>query len=176
MSRPPMISILATVALLSAGIASSQATPMHPSNRMMKSHFYFMRHSLGFVNIFFRYHPGPHWDLMHRSALDLTPVQVAEERRLAMGMMHATERGIVALKAAYRNYRQDARQPDPAIGTLIEDVKAVGRAQSYLGYEMIPYHLKGYAILNASQKIRYHKLARADWMRMEQMMHKMRMH
>jgi len=171
-----MIAALATIALLSVSALPSQAAMMRPSNRMMKTHMYFMRHSLGFATIFFRYHPGPHWDLMHATALHLTAAQIRKEKRLTVGMMRDTQRGIVSLKAAYQRYRQDAMQADPAIGRLIHDVKAVGRAQAYLGYEMIPYHLKGYAILSPSQKIRYRKLARINWMHMMRMMHNMGMH
>ena len=45
--------------------------------------------------------------------------------------------GVVAIKQAYRRYRADAGLPDPSVRTLIQDAQSVGRAQTYLGYEMI---------------------------------------
>jgi hypothetical protein len=77
----------------------------------------------------------------------------------------------VALKKAYRAYREYAKQPNPSIKVLIHDVQTVGRAQAYLGYEMIPYHIKGYRLLDPAQQVIYHRLAHKNWVHMMKMMH-----
>ncbi len=161
---------LATVAAgLSPAHAAMHGRPVTRAKRGM----YFMHHSLGFPFIFFVFHPGPHWDLMHAAALHLTPQQVAEEKHLAMGMMMETGRGVRQLKAAYRNYRMAARAPNPSIRALVGDVMAVGRAQTYLGYVMIPFHLKGYRLLDPAQRIIYLRLAAKMRMHMMHVWHRM---
>ncbi len=153
--------LVPAVALTALAVGFNPAhAAMHGRPSMMsKKVMYFMHHSLGFPHIFFRFHPGPHWDLMHAAALHLTPRQVAQERTLAMGMMRDTSRGIRHLKAAYRRYRLAARAANPSIRALVRDVTAVGRAQTYLGYVMIPFHLRGYRLLNPGQQAIYRHLA-----------------
>ena len=138
------------------------------ANAMVKMHMYFAHHSLGFPRHFYRFHPGPQ-DLINASALHLTAAQIKQERMLETGMMRDTKRGVMALKKAYRKYHEDAKLPNPSIRALIQDVQAVGHAQAYLGYEMIPYHLKGYRLLDPAQRVIYHRLARENWT------HKMKM-
>ncbi len=146
----------------------AQAMAATPS---MKAHAYFKKHSLGFPEIFYRYHPGPHWDLVHASALHLAPAQIRQEKILAEEMMHDTQHGIMTLKAAYKRYKADARMPNPSTQVLIQDVKEIGQAQAYLGYEMIPYHLEGYQLLDTAQQATYHRLAHQNWIQMMKMMH-----
>ncbi len=154
------------LAALTFGITPATAAMHRPAQAMAKPYRYFMRHSFGFIGIFYRYHPGPHWSLMHAQALHLTPAQISEEKMLATGMRSHTMRGIMSLRMAYRRYREAARQPDPSTRTLIRDVREIGRAQAYLGYEMIPFHLKGYRLLDPSQRITYRRLAHENWMQM----------
>lgn len=148
---------------LTLGMTQAQAA-MHPHPGARFNPFlYFSRHSFGFPRIFYRYHPGPHWDLMHAQALHLTPAQVNEEKMLSMAMMRDTRRGMRILRGAYRRYREDARGPNPSIRTLVRDVRAIGSAQAYLAYEMIPFHLRGYRLLDPAQRALYRHLARANW-------------
>ncbi len=161
------------LAAFAAGLNPAQAAMHGRPGTMARRGMYFMHHSLGFPFIFFRFHPGPHWDLMHTAALHLTPQQVAEEKHLAMGMMMETSRGVRQLKAAYRNYRKAARAPNPSIRALVGDVMAVGRAETYLGYVMIPFHLKGYRVLDPAQQAIYQRLAQKMRMHMMHMMHGM---
>jgi hypothetical protein len=161
------------LAALAGGLNPAHAAMQGRRGTMAKRGMYFMHHSLGFPFIFFRFHPGPHWDLLHAAALHLTPQQVAEEKHLAMGMMMETGRGVRRLKMAYRNYRKAARAPNPSIRALVGDVMAVGRAQTYLGYVMIPFHLKGYRLLDPAQQAIYQRLAATMRMRMMQAMRRM---
>jgi hypothetical protein len=170
MSKPIWKSaVFATIlAVLAVGLNPAHAAVQGRPGAMAQRKMYFRHHSLGFPFIFFRFHPGPHWDLTHAAALHLTPQQVTEERHLTMGMMIATGRGIRRLKAAYRTYREAARAPNPSIRALVRDVMAVGRAQTYLGYVMIPFHLKGYRLLDPTQQAIYHRLAAEMRMHMRQ--------
>ena len=153
------------VVLVMLGIGVSQAEAAMPSNAnaMEKIHMYFVHHNFGFARNFYQFHPGPHWDLMNASALHLTAEQIKKEKILVIGMMQNTEHGVMALKKAYRKYREEAKRPDPSIKVLTQDVQAVGRAQAYLGYVMIPYHMKGYRLLDPAQQAIYHHLARENW-------------
>ena len=161
----------AIVALSTLAIPSSYAAGMPGKNMPKKKGMmmYFKQHTFNFEEYFYQFHPGPHWDLVHAKQLRLTPGQISAEEHLVKGMKRDTIRGITTLKAAYRHYRNYARQKTPKLGTLIHDVKAVGRAQAYLGYEMMPYHLKGYRLLDNAQKSIYKRLARENWMRIMSM-------
>ena len=163
-----------TLAALVMGISQAEAAMSGGTNTMAKIHMYFPRHSLGFPEYFYQFHPGPHWDLVNASALHLTAAQIKQEKMLEMGMMQDTQRGVMALKNAYRKYGEDAKLPNPSIRALIQDVQAVGHAQTYLGYEMIPYHLKGYRLLDPAQQVIYHRLARENWIQIHKtkMMHR----
>ncbi|HUX62941.1 hypothetical protein [Sulfuricella sp.] len=158
-------------AAMAMGIPPVEAAMPGDTNAMAKMHRYFAHHSLGFPEHFYQFHPGPHWDLMNSSALRLTPAQIKQEKMLGMGMMQDTERGIMALKKAARQYSEDAKLPNPSIRALARDVQAVGYAQAYLGYEMIPYHIKGYRLLDPAQQVIYHRLARENWIHKMKMMH-----
>ncbi|MHB1544655.1 MAG: hypothetical protein ACYCS1_10320 [Gammaproteobacteria bacterium] len=161
-----LITMTIALAVLTLGVTQANAAMRQPAKTMVKPYRYFMRHSFGFPSIFYRYHPGPHWDLKHARALHLTAAQIREEKTMAMSMMHATMKGIMALRVAYRKYREDARRPNPSIKTLVQDVRGIGSAQSYLGYEVIPFHLKGYRLLDSSQRTVYRHLARENWRQM----------
>ena len=162
MSMNKVVMAAAIVALSALAIPSSYAACRPGKKGMM---MYLRQHTFNFERYFYQFHPGPHWDLVNAKQLRLTPAQISAEKHLVKGMKRDTIRGITALKVAYQRYRNDARQKTPKLSTLIHDVKAVGRAQAYLGYEMMPYHLKGHRLLNNSQKLIYKRLARENWMR-----------
>ena len=172
MKKTKILAAVAALVMASIGMPRAYAAMDGHADAMAKMHMYFRGHSLGFPRIFYQFHPGPHWDLMHARALHLTARQIQDEKRLAMGMMRDTRHGVMALQQAYRRYRAEARLPDPSIAALIQDVRAVGRAQAYLGYEMIPSHVKGYRVLDPMQQAAYHRLARANWMHIMRMMHR----
>ncbi|APZ42624.1 hypothetical protein [Acidihalobacter ferrooxydans] len=161
-----MVTMSIVFASMAMGITTAEAAMPGKATSMEKMHMYFVHHNFGFARNFYQFHPGPHWDLMHASALHLTAAQIKREKMLTMSMMHDTKQGIAALKSAYRQYREYAKQPNPSIRVLIHDVQAVGRAQAYLGYEMIPYHMKGYRLLDPAQRVIYHRLAHENWIRM----------
>ena len=166
-----VVTTAVALAVLVMGIPqAAEAAMSRDANAMEKMHMYFVHHNLGFAQNFYRFHPGPHWDLMNASALHLTAAQIRQEKKLVTGMMQDTKQGVMALKKAYRKYREYAKLPNPSIRVLIHDVQAVGNAQAYLGYEMIPYHLKGYRLLDPAQQAIYHRLARENWTRMMKMM------
>ncbi len=133
-------------------------TKIEKMRKFRKMVMFFKRHSLGFIPIFYKYHPGPMWVVKHAKDLDLTPAQIKEGKVLQKEMFQKTKVGIMALKNAIRQYRTAAKQENPSIKGLITDVQAVGNAETYLGYEMIPFHIKAYRLLNASQKIKYTSL------------------
>ncbi|MHB8232180.1 MAG: hypothetical protein ACYDDB_04695 [bacterium] len=113
---------------------------------------YFLSHSYDFGPIFYKYHPGPNWYLQHIKNLKLTPSQLIIVKRLDAGMIKDTIAGMKNLKIAYAKYKKDSMEADPSIKTIIGDIKEIGKAQTYLAYEMIPYHLKSYRLLSSSQK------------------------
>ncbi len=107
---------------------------------------------------------------MNAAALHLTAAQISQEKKLVLGMMQGTKRDIMALQKAYRQYRAEARLPSPSIRALDQDVHAVGRAQADLASVMIPYHIKGYRLLDAAQQGLYHHLSAQNWSHMVAMM------
>ena len=113
---------------------------------------YFLSHSFDFGPIFYKYHPGPNWYLQHAKSLRLTSSQLVIIKKLDAGMIKDTVMGIKNLKLAYSKYKKNSMKVAPKIKTIIDDIKNIGKAQTYLAYEMIPYHLKSYAILTPSQK------------------------
>ncbi|RZV37217.1 MAG: hypothetical protein EVJ48_09375 [Candidatus Acidulodesulfobacterium acidiphilum] len=113
---------------------------------------YFLSHSFDFGPIFYKYHPGPNWYLQHAKSLRLNSSQLVIIKKLDAGMIKDTVMGIKNLKLAYSKYKKDSMEVVPKIKTIINDIKNIGKAQTYLAYEMIPYHLKSYAILTPSQK------------------------
>ncbi len=165
-----MVTMTMVFTAMAMGITTAEAAVPGKATALEKMHMYFVHHNFGFARNFYRFHPGPHWDLMNASALHLTAAQIKQEKMLVTGMMQDTKQGVVALKNAYRKYREDAKQPNPSIRVLIHDVQAVGHAQAYLGYEMIPYHIKGYRLLDPAQQVIYHRLARENWIHMMKMM------
>ncbi len=136
---------------------------------------FFAHHSLGFPHIFRRFHPDPNWILTHAKAFNLNSSQIKQEKKLITEMTPDTIKGVVKLKKALKQYKIDAKQNNPSITKLISDVKAVGSAETYLGYEMIPFHIKAYRVLYPSQQSLYHRLAKINWMKKMQMIHKQKM-
>ena len=162
-----------------SGLAISPVQAAMHKKMQMSGEQYFAHYSLNFKPYFYQYHPGPHWDLVNAKKLHLSPAQIKTEKHLVEGMKSDTMRGVRELKAAYRQYKHDASQASPKIkiDVIINDVKAVGRAQTFLGYEMVPYHVKGYRILDHSQRLTYKRLARENWLKVMRMdkMHKQQM-
>lgn len=162
------------------------ACAMNKTKKMRNMKKFFMMHSLDFAFNFYIFHPGPYWVFKNAKALKLTPAQALKEKILTKEMMNDTKSGIIVLKRAIIKYRTDAMHKNPGIKKLINDVKAVGKAETYLAYEMIPFHINGYRVLNASQRVMYVKLAkikavkmrqmRRKRMKMMQMIHKKMMH
>ena len=103
---------------------------------------YFLGHSLG-------------WILRRQKQLKLTGQQIAEEKAFKLGMQRDTGAGIAALRNAYKIYSKDAARANPSISLIKKDIDAVGQAETALGFEMVPYHLKGYEILTPAQKAIY---------------------
>ncbi|MGC8555235.1 MAG: hypothetical protein ACP5NA_07110 [Candidatus Acidulodesulfobacterium sp.] len=171
-----LFTLIALIFFLGLNAAKSNAMTMMMSKaKMMKIKMFFMHHSLGFPSIFYKFHPGPHWILMHAKSFNLNSSQIKQEKMLTMEMMHSTIKGVMMLKKALKQYKMDAMQNNPSISKLISDVKAVGNAETYLGYEMIPFHIKGYRVLYPSQQSLYHRLAKMNWMKKMQMMRKQMM-
>ncbi|MCL5879383.1 MAG: hypothetical protein M0016_04440 [Deltaproteobacteria bacterium] len=119
---------------------------------------YFLSHSYNFGPIFYKYHPGPNWYLQHAKSLRLTPSQLITVKKLDAGMIKDTIIGMRNLKAAYAKYKEDSMKVNPNIKTIVNDIKKVGEAQTYLAYEMVPYHLKSYTLLTSAQKKIFNEL------------------
>ncbi len=132
---------------------------------------FFRMHSLNFRFNFYIFHPGPFWVYKNAKVLKLTPVQVLQEKMLAKEMMNDTKQGIKTLKKAILAYRTAAMRKNPSIKKLIGRTKAVGEAETYLGYIMIPSHIKAYRLLDTSQRITYLKLAKIKAAKMRKMIH-----
>lgn len=147
--------LLVSAAAYPASPALSQMTPAQKKQEQK----YFTMHSFDFSAMFKAYHPGPYWILHHEKEFGLTSSQKQTETRLKDGMAKATITDNRALRAAYRKYQADAAKKKPSVATLNADIGAVGRAQTQLAKEMIPYHLKSYHILNARQRGIYTSLA-----------------
>ena len=173
--KATLFALMSLIFFLSLNAVKSNAMMMSKI-KMMKLMKIFKQHNLGFLPVFYRFHPGPNWVLMHAKALNLNSSQIKQEKILTMEMMHNTIKGVMRFKKALKQYKMDAMQNNPSISKLISDVKAVGNAETYLGYVMIPFHIKGYRVLYPSQKSLYHRLAKMNWIKTMQMMRKQKMH
>lgn len=120
---------------------------------------YFTAHSLEFSSMFKAYHPGPYWILHHDQDFALTKSQKQQETKLKNEMAMATIKDNRALKAAYHKYALDGAKPSPTVATIDADIDAVGRAQTRLAKEMVPFHLQSYQLLDAKQRKTYKSLA-----------------
>lgn len=129
--------------------------------RKTKTIEYFLGHSLGFAPIFNLYHHSPGWILHRRKQLKLTKAQDAEEKHFARGMQKQTGADIAILKQAYKTYAADAARADPPLTLIKRDIARVGRDQTRLALEMVPFHLQGYDILTPPQRATYAKLEAA---------------
>ncbi|MHB1664311.1 MAG: hypothetical protein ACYCT7_03480 [bacterium] len=172
--KAALFALMSLIFFLSLNTVKSNAMMMSKV-KMMKLMKIFKQHNLGFLPVFYRFHPGPNWVLMHAKALNLNSSQIKQEKMLTMEMMHNTIKGAIMFKKALKQYKMDAMQNNPNISKLISDVKAVGNAETYLGYVMIPFHIKGYRVLYPSQKSLYHRLAKMNWIKTMRMMHKQKM-
>lgn len=126
---------------------------------------YFRSHSLGFSEIFKRYHPGPYWILHNAKKFDLTKNQIIQEEKLKDGMAVSTITDDKKLQKAYAIYQENAAVAVPNESVIKRDIYNVGKAETHLAWEMVPYHLKGYSILTPEQKRTYAILARETWMK-----------
>ncbi len=133
--------------------------------QQMQAQKYFRYHSLGFSDIFKRYHPGPYWILHNAKRLDLTKDQIAQEEKLRDGMAISTITDDRKLQKAYAIYKKDAAVAEPKASALKRDIYNVGKAETLLAWEMVPYHLKGYSILTPAQRTTYTMLAKETWVK-----------
>ncbi len=143
--------------------ARAQATP--PSSptpdAMAQGRAYFMQHSFDFPTVFRAHHPGPAWVLLHASDFNLSPEQTARMEQLRGEMRSHVADDSATLKQAYARYEADSHEATPEEKTMLQDVHAVGDAQTQLAGTMSPYHLQSYALLNPSQKQIYDRLVAA---------------
>jgi hypothetical protein len=173
-----LLLLLSLVIFIGFGAVKSEAHMMMKMSKMMKMKMFFLRHSLGFGPIFYQYHPGPMWILKNAKALHLNAYQISQEKILEKGMFTDTKSDIKSLKAAIKVYKAIAQTDNPGINQVETAVDNVGNAETRLAKVMMPFHLKGYGLLNASQRVIFKKLAKANWDTMTakmKIMHKMMM-
>ncbi len=71
------------------------------------------------------------------------------------------------LTTLLKQYKMVAKQSNPSIKEIMSREQAVGNMENYLGGVMIPYYIKAFRLLNASQRIKYKKLMIMNWKKME---------
>ena len=157
------------VSYIGAALLLIGAVPAYAASRVQTSPMsavklkqevkYFGEHSFDFFSIFKRYHPGPYWILHHAKQLHLTVAQIQQEKPLHVSMAKSTFADNSALRKAYKQYALDASVVQPSLLKIKRDIDAIGKAQTRLAWEMVPYHLKAYSLLNSTQKVLYRKLA-----------------
>lgn len=161
-----LATIIAIISIL--GITSAHATSlidlaqMSPIQKKQEQQ-YFGAHSFQFPSIFKRYHPGPYWILKNNSAFHLTIMQTLREKKLKYEMAMSTITDNHALQRAYANYAKDSSAAQPSLVAIKDDISQIGKAETQLAWEMIPYHLQGYALLDPTQKSTYTQLAAETW-------------
>lgn len=143
-------------------LSLGQIDKMSP-NQKKQAQQYFRMHSLGFSSIFKRYHPGPYWILGNQAAFHLSLRQIRMEKQIKDEMAMHTIADDRSLQQAYRKYAKDAATTHPTLATIKSDIIRVGKAETRLAWEMVPYHLQGYALLNPAQKAIYTQLAVNAW-------------
>ena len=153
--------LLLPAAFLAATLTARSGSPPGQMGAMSTQMAYFRAHNFDFGANFRRYHPGPAWILQHAQQFNLTASQKTGEAMLKMGMISTTMTDTQKLQEAYKRYAQDSSAADPARSTIHADINAVGKAQTTLAFEMVPYHLKGYALLTPAQQTLYHTLVAA---------------
>ncbi len=143
--------------------ASAQATPPSSAtpDAMAQGRAYFMQHSFDFPTVFRAHHPGPAWILLHASDFNLSLEQTTRMEQLRGEMRSHVADDSAKLKQAYARYEADSHEAAPEEKTMLQDVRAVGDAQTQLAGTMIPYHLQSYALLTSSQKQTYDRLVAA---------------
>ena len=164
--RKPFISAVICLSVLIPAMANSATLTNDDIARMsmadkISAQQYFRSHSFDFPNIFSTYHPGPYWILQEKDAFNLSGEQVKQQQALKLDMAKNTIEDETVLKQAYKTYAADSSQLNPAIEQITADIDAIGKAQTSLASEMVIYHLKSYALLDANQKLLYVKLAAA---------------
>ena len=169
MKRNVLVSGL-SVAIIGLASSSSFALTTIQLSHMTKeqkaqAQEYFRSHSLGFSSIFKRYHPGPYWILHNAQKLNLTKYQVEQEKKLKYGMAISTITDDMKLQKAYAIYKENAATSMPNEAVIKRAIYNVGKAETRLAWEMVPYHLKGYSMLNPAQKQTYTILAKETWMK-----------
>lgn len=151
--------LLASLWLPAHALAATAPNLVHMSaTQKAAQQEYFRAHSFGFSQNFGHYHPGPHWVLKHQQQLKLTALQLAQETKLNNGMARLTIQDNQRLHAAYQHYGQDAAVAQPMSAHIRTDISAIGKAQTALAWEMVPYHTRGYALLTPAQQTIYHRL------------------
>ncbi|MHB1515297.1 MAG: hypothetical protein ACYCVY_06190 [Acidiferrobacteraceae bacterium] len=139
--------------------ALSSAQLAHMSSTQKKEAQQYFRAHDGEFSTFKKYHPGPYWILANKQAFHLTTKQIKHEEQLKDEMAVRTITDNRILQQAYRQYARDAAMAYPPAATIKRDTIRVGKAKTQLAWEMVPYHLKGYALLTTTQKAVYAQLA-----------------
>ncbi|ACK80764.1 MULTISPECIES: hypothetical protein [Acidithiobacillus] len=159
---PSITAILLLSTSSAYALSLGQLARMSPSQKKQAQQ-YFRTHSLDFSSVFKRYHPGPYWILKNKSAFRLTPRQIQGEVQLKNEMAMRTIEDSSALQHAYDKYKKDASTAHPTLAMIKSDIIRVGKAETQLAWEMVPYHLQGYALLNPAQKATYTQLSAKTW-------------
>ena len=157
------VAIIGLFSSSSFALTTTQLSHMTKEQKM-EAQKYFRAHSLGFSQIFKRYHPGPYWILDNAKEFGLTKGQIAQEEKLKDGMAISTITDDRKLQKAYAIYKRNAAATTPNESIIKRDIYNVGKAETLLAWEMVPYHLKGYSILTPAQKKMYTTLAKKTWM------------
>ena len=124
----------------------------------MEAQHYFRAHSLEFPATFSAHHPGPYWLLKRKNKFNFSDAQLKQEEDLKLGMAKSTVDDEAVLQRAYGIYASDSAALNPSVEQITADIDAVGKAQTNLASEMVVYHVKSYALLNADQKKTYQAL------------------
>jgi len=154
-----LLAILPGLVMASVATASL-LSQMSPAQKHAQQK-YFRDHAFSFSRHYGLYHPGPYWILHHKDAFHLSTVQFLRETELKFGMARATIRDNKRLKTAYQVYATDSAVLHPDLARIRSDIEVVGRAQTALAWEMVPYHQKGYALLTPTQRDTYQRLVQS---------------
>lgn len=163
------LAFLAISLLLSGNLLAHDNSRVHLAQmsaaKKEQAQEYFRAHSFGFTTLFKRYHPGPYWILKNRRTLHLTAGQMKQEQRLKDAMAARTIAEDGDLHKMYNEYARAAAIATPDLTTMNDDITRIGKAQTRLALEMVPYHLDSYSVLSREQKVIYARLAARTWKR-----------
>ena len=140
------------------GATSSTQLSKMSAQQKKQAQQYFASHSFEFSSIFKHYHPGPYWVLEKTKQFQLTPEQIKAQEDLKFAMAKSTIASNAALQKAYKKYAADAMVTEPSLAVIEKDIEDIGKAQTRLAGEMVPYHLKAYSALTPAQQTLYRKL------------------